>query len=70
MTDDERAALLRQMAHSYHARHPGERSVLIRMTGGEPLDAVICITPEAAMLVANAMELQPDDFRIIVAREM
>lgn len=71
MTDEQRAALLHQMATSYRNRqHPGDRCVLIHLVGGEPMDVVICLTPEAALLVADAMELHPGDFRIIVAREM
>jgi hypothetical protein len=68
---DERARLLHQMATSYANRqHLGGRCVLVRLVGGEPVDAVICLTNEAALLVADAMELHPDDFQIIPAREM
>ncbi|MBL7493893.1 hypothetical protein I6A60_31255 [Frankia sp. AgB1.9] len=71
MTDEQRAALLRQMATSYASReNPRDRHVLVRLVGGEPMDGVICPTPEAALLVADAMELQPSDFLIVVAREM
>ncbi|MBL7487345.1 hypothetical protein I6A60_00425 [Frankia sp. AgB1.9] len=71
MSPDERARLLHQMATSYANRqHPGDRCVLVRLVGGEPVDGVVCLTTEAALLVADAMELHPDDFRIIAAREM
>ncbi|ADP84404.1 hypothetical protein [Pseudofrankia inefficax] len=71
MTDEQRARLLHQMATSYASRqNPRDRHVLVRLVGGEPVDAVICLTPEAALLVADAMELQPSDFTIVIGREM
>lgn len=71
MTSEERARLLHQMKTSYANRqHPGDRHVLVRLVAGEPLDGVICLTPEAALLVVDAMELDPTEFFIIVAREM
>jgi hypothetical protein len=71
VTPAERARLLHQMAVSYRNRqHPGDRYVLVRLVGGEPVDGVICLTPEAAQLVADAMELQPGEFFVVVGREM
>lgn len=69
MTPEDRDALVQRAAHT-RLRLPRERHVLLRLVGGEPVDAVICASERAARAVALAAGLKESDFRIVVGREM
>lgn len=71
MTDEERAALLHRALQSHDRwQQSRDRYVLVRLSGGEPVDALICLTPNAALFVVEALELPASDYRIVVARQM